>query len=190
MESLDGGWHVICDHAFDRLVVALNERGERVRPEFGESELATHTDHYQKVVLAPGGSNRELGKFFAPDRPGGEPRALARLDELFRIYVAAFDPKADEAKISAYKRAQYRETRRLFDIVFAILFTSTRAFTVQSCQWVVGSIVAPFGGSLMVVGSARDEITDAFEADARNVAPRRPHINAQLESPSGEDEDL
>lgn len=162
-----------------RLGVWFTARDIAVSPEFGEAELHTKTDLPRKIVVAPGDEKHMLGKFLAPQRTGGEPRQIAALDELFRVYVAAYDASDAESRV-----AQYVETRRLFNLVYAALFASYRAFLPVDCKWVSGSVCAPFGAALMLTGTARDEIFDWAEGETVVVAPRRPVITEHLLAPN------
>jgi hypothetical protein len=161
-----------------RLGAWLTAREIAVAPEFGEAELHTKTDLSRKIVVAPGDEKHLLGKFAAPQRTGGEPRQIVTLDELFRVYVAAYDAADAESRI-----AQYVATRILFNLVYAALVASYRAFLPVDCKWVFGSVCAPFGAALMLTGTARDEIFDWAEGETEYVAPRRPVITEVLRAP-------
>jgi hypothetical protein len=149
---------------------------------FGENELHSRGLEHRKIVVAPGGlaPTRDLGKLLPPETLGGETtRSIARLDEQFRLYVAAYDPEECEDR-----RLQYIATRELFNVVFAGLRESYRAFIPVSCSWQVGSVVAPFGAALMLVATVRASILDWTEGETATVGPRLPVIHERVYVPS------
>jgi hypothetical protein len=178
VEPEEGGRMSAIAELHTRLGSWLVDREIAVVPEFGEAELHTKTGLARKVVVAPGDEKHALGKFLPPQGTGGEPRRLVTLDELFRVYVAAYDEAKPEDR-----KAQYVETRALFDLIFAGVFASYRAFQPLDCKWVAGSVCAPFGAALMLTGSVRDGIFDWAEGETLNVAPRTADVTTILKSP-------
>jgi hypothetical protein len=184
MDAVHGRWQVTALATLHtRLVAGMAALELEVVPEFGAAYLHTRTDLAQKVVLAPGDEALSLGKLGPPQGPGGDiERRIASLDELFRIYVAAYDTTAP-----GDPKLQYVTTRDLFNTVFAVTRSSYRAFLPVSCKWVVGSVAAPFGAALMMVASVRDSIVDWSEGEALNVAPKKALVTERLVVPSGQE---
>jgi hypothetical protein len=179
---------VLCDH----LQTWLDSRQVGVAVEFGQSAMHERVGTTRKLVIAPGGSNEDFGKLTGPTRTGGSPMQLADLAELFRCYVSAYDPdpKYIEQSTTASRRAQYIATRAFFDIAFAALRQCYRDFQPGLVRWVWGSMLAPFGGAIMLVGSVCDQITDHVEEESINVAPKGATVTTTLKPPGGVNEAL
>jgi len=138
---------------------------------FGWREVPRQQTKPRRVVWVPGDKTGKAGKLLgatkAPiatvTRTGQATvaRNLADLDELFTVYVQAYDPTdpANEAK-------QYNETRMLFDALIAAIYRVSHGahavgvVHVDDPIWSVNQNEQKHGGRLTVVGHVRSPIPD------------------------------
>lgn len=151
-------------------------------PSFGESELSRRVEGFERVVVAPGGPTGALGKVSAPKYLGGDPREIASVDELFRVYVGAYDPTVATEDVEGQSLGQYAATLALWKLVFAGLRGAARNFWPVSVDWKVGVMAAPFGRALLTVATVRDPVRDWAEGEeTTSIGPVAPIVTSKIE---------
>lgn len=139
-------------------------------PEFGELALHTHNNDVRKIVVVPGDEGRSFGRIGAP-RGFGRPyesqkRRIFSGPELFRVYLAGYDRANPTDAL-----VQYNEAMRLLEVVLPMLRVAHRDFQYVSGKWVLKSLLAPFGASLMIVCSVQRSYLDWVEGESVDAAP-------------------
>lgn len=140
---------------------------------FGWRELAKHATSTssgtaRRVVWVPGDdANGSLGELGPARSPGGNPRPLATLGELFTVYLESADLTGADAAAKAVKaeneRAQYQATRELFDAFWrAVHRTGGRNVVLMRAGWVTEKKERRFGASLRLVCALEAKVPDSI----------------------------
>lgn len=133
---------------------------------FGWREPAHQGGPTTRIVWKPGDPSENVGGVGAPQYPGRiDPgRPLATLNELFTVWLVAFDPTAPENEF-----AQWKATRLLYDAWFRVVYLVSQGseagsgkarVTVQSQAWEQRKTWRRFGATIRVVGSIEAMIPD------------------------------
>jgi hypothetical protein len=119
--------------------------------------------HGHRIVWVPGDdSNGDLGELGPAKYPGGLPRTLGTLGELFTVYLEAHDITAPENE-----RSQYIASRLLFDAwVRAVHLAASGTFSIVSANWVDSKKERRFGATIRVVAMIEAAIADSAAAIA------------------------
>lgn len=151
---------------------------------FGWREVHRQQTKPRRVVWVPGDPTGKAGKLLGATKApiatstrtgqAAKARNLADLDELFTVYVQAYDPTDPDNELK-----QYNEARLLFDALIAAIYRSSHeghavgVVHVDDPIWSVNQNEQKHGGRLTVVGRVRSPIPD----DAINVAyPTTVHV--------------
>jgi len=130
---------------------------------FGWREPAHQRETSHRIVFVPGDdSGWTLGTLGAPESPGvGLARPLARLDEVFTVYLEAEDVSApeDEAK-------QYEAARQLYDAWYRAVYLARIPHSILSQRWVVDQTVRYAGAALRITGTVSAVVPDQPSAIA------------------------
>jgi hypothetical protein len=123
----------------------------------------------QRIVWIPGDEDGDIGEMLAPRHPGGNPRSLGTLDEIFRVEIKGEDTTAPESE-----RAQYIAARFLFDTWYrAIYLAAHGTFAIKTANWIVDKKERRHGASINVVCAIQAMIPDSEQgvapADTRAV---------------------
>ncbi len=123
---------------------------------FGWQEPAKHRAG-DRIVWVPGDPGGRAGDVAPPRSPGGNPRPLATLNELVTVYVSSDDATAPESEL-----AQYRATRTLFDLWYAVVrTTSPGVFRIEELFWDTSKNTRRRGTMLVCVLSVQSAVFDA-----------------------------
>jgi hypothetical protein len=120
-----------------------------------------------RVIWVPGDDdNGDVGEYLSPRQVGQNPRSLARLGELFTIYIVGEDKTQPENEI-----AQYNATRALHDAWFrAVHLAAYGTFKLNKPRWFGEAKERRRGATMRLVGTIEaplpDEIHDFVAADA------------------------
>ncbi len=127
---------------------------------FGWREPQKHKRRTARIVWVPGDPGGSAGDMRAARHPGGNPRSIATLGELFTVHISAVDPQFPEVE-----RAQYHATRLLYDAWFrAVYLASHGVFQVQSLDWNVDKNERRYGTELVCVCEVEALIPDKAAA--------------------------
>jgi hypothetical protein len=132
------------------------ELGPAIEQPFGWREHTKQLGDLPRICWAPGDPTGSLGRFAAANRPGGNPRSLVTLFELFTVRIDGFD-SADIHN----ERAQYRATRLLYDSWLRAMYLNAYGrFKIEEQRWNTQRNESRFGAQLQVVGSIHAVIPD------------------------------
>lgn len=128
---------------------------------FGWRARAQRPGVARRIVWEPGDGG-SVGRLDGARSPGGNPRSLGTLHELFTLYIEAQDPSAAEDEL-----AQYSTARLLFDATHrAIYLAAHGTVALESLDWITGANERRFGASLRAVYSIDAVVPDAPYATA------------------------
>lgn len=146
---------------FDDVVARFAaELGGSAPPQsFGWREPAKTTGK-SRIVWVPG-NDGELGELGPAKRPGGNPRPLATLGELFTVYLEGFDAAAPETE-----RAQYIAARLLFDAWWRAVYLARLNVTLVSAAWVGEKVERRRGATIRAVCRIEAMVPDAVQEGA------------------------
>lgn len=117
-----------------------------------------------RVAWVPGDDESgELGALGPAKAPGRNPRPLATLDEIFTVYLDAFDIAAPNDE-----RAQYEAARQLFDAWWRAVYLAARGtVSLERATWMVERKTARRGATIRALCRIEAMVPDA----ASEVAP-------------------
>lgn len=108
------------------------------------------------VVWVPGDPSGKLGAMRPARSPGGNPRSIGTLGELFTITIQAEDKEAPRDEL-----AQYEVVRLAFDAVWRAMYLAARGnVALESSTWIVDKNEARRGAALQAVCSIAALIPD------------------------------
>jgi hypothetical protein len=109
--------------------------------------VPTQHPYGPRVAWVPGDPSNSAGLSTAPRGPGGVPRSLGMLRELFTVYFTAQDPADPENEL-----AQYHIVRMLHDAWYrAVYHTAFGTFWIRSEAWETKRSERRHGATLRVV---------------------------------------
>lgn len=113
-----------------------------------------------RIVWYPGDPRGQLGKVGAPRSPGGNPRSLATIAELFTVEITGCDPSSP-----FNERLQYQATRFLLDAwLRAVALGEYGRFLIQGTEWLIEKNEVRFGATIRVVATIEAMVPDtAYE---------------------------
>lgn len=146
---------VVARFALD--AAALDPPVAPVPQAFGWREPAKRTGAL-RIVWVPGDDESgDMGEVAAARNPGGNPRPLATLNELFTVYLEAVDLDAPENE-----RAQYIAARELYDAWLRAVYLAVHgAFAIQGQTWVTEKSVRRYGATIRVLCTVEAMVPDA-----------------------------
>jgi len=132
-----------------------------------------------RICWVPGDPSGAAGEVASALSPGGNPRSIGTLAELFTIYVEGRDATNLENEL-----AQYAATRLIFDAWFRAAYLSVRnLLVVKSTAWMVERTTRRHGATLRAVCSVAAKIPDAAYEAAEDVEAV---VDVQLDSDDDE----
>jgi hypothetical protein len=148
--------------ALGKLYEAVKDRFVRdgraaVAQPFGWREPAKQRQTIERIVWVPGDdTSGDLGKVGAPKYPGGNPRALATIGELFTCYVSSHDPTDPTNEFK-----QWRASRLLFDEwLRAVRLSANGLYEIVRSTWVIDKTQHRYGAAIRVLGAIQSTIPD------------------------------
>ena len=142
---------------FDAVVARFDTDSTNVDQAFGWREPQKHKGERARIVWVPGDEGGNVGDIRSARNPGGNPRSIGTLGELFTVYIAANDPRAPENE-----RAQYEATRALFDAWFRAAYLAAHGtFAVTSATWNTSKNERRHGAEMICVCWVEALIPDA-----------------------------
>lgn len=158
---------------FDRVVERFEAEGNETVQLFGWRKPAKHKVTTSRIVWVPG-DHGNAGAHRPARDPGGNPRSVGVLEELFTIEIASVDSSdlRDE-------RLQYRAVRELHDAWFVAMHQAAYGtFRVVSSEWTNDRTEIVHGAEMVVVVAID---TPIFDRCALTVpVDVRAEINVQL----------
>lgn len=110
----------------------------------------------QRIVWVPGDPSGSAGEIAPPRNPGGNPRSLGVLLEIFTVWITGIDGTDPENET-----AQYIATRSLYDAWYrAVYLAAVGTFSIKSTAWVVNRKERRHGATLCVVATVQAKIPD------------------------------
>jgi hypothetical protein len=151
----------------DADTLAEDEEATPVPHVFGWREPAKHRASTHRIVWVPGDDRTgELGEVAPARNPGGNPRSLATVRELFTVYIEAQDPSAAENEAT-----QYHATRLLFDAwVRAVYLAARGTYALSKPTWVIDKKERRHGAAIRVLGTIEAMVPDTQHEEVIAVA--------------------
>jgi hypothetical protein len=156
---------------FDDVVARFAAEGTVVPNLFGWRTPPQKLVTSSRICWVPGDDSGALGELLPARHPGGNPRSLATLGELFTVWIVTSDPDAAKRE---NERAQYQSARELFDAWWrAVYLAAHGTVRVESASWVPEKKERRFGAAILVVGVIEamvpDEEHDSAPVDTKAV---------------------
>lgn len=164
-------------YLYDRVAERFARDGLDVQMTFGWLKSAEQLTSVKRIVWIPGDGDN-VGSVGPAKYPGGDPRALATLNELCTVEITSADDSdpTDERK-------QYTATRELYDEWLRAVYLAGRGwYSIVSQRWAGGDRARRLGGTIRVVISVHAPIFDHASGADETIDPARARIDvAELE---------
>jgi hypothetical protein len=109
-----------------------------------------------RIAWVPGDLGGTLGETGPARYPGGEPRSLATLNELFTVVINGQDLTEPEDELK-----QYSVVRYIRDAWYrAVYHAAYGVFAIRSEQWVTTRLERRHGAALRIVGEIQAAVRD------------------------------
>lgn len=143
------------EHLFNQVSASFAADGIRATNLFGWRIPAQHP-YGPRIAWVPGDPSNSAGLTTAPRGPGGNPRALGMLRELFTVYFTAQDASDPENEL-----VQYHIVRMLHDAWFrAVYHAAHGTFWIRSETWETKRSERRHGATLRLVCEVLAPILD------------------------------
>lgn len=143
--------------AYDAVVARFADEGTDCDFGFGWRENQKQLVSSRRIVVQPGDVSGALGDVSSARFPGRNPRPIGTLNELFTVFVEAYDPTDAENE-----RAQYQATRELWDAFYRALYLACYGtFEIVSSKWDTSKNVRRRGAMIVAVISLQAMIPDS-----------------------------
>lgn len=134
---------------------ALAADGTPVQNLFGWRIPAQHPTG-NRIAWVPGDPTGTLGLVTAPRNPGGNPRTLGTLTELFTCIIFGQDPADPENEL-----LQYSIVRYLRDAWYRAVYNAAHgSFQVRAEKWEIAKLERRYGAALSVLCEIQATIPD------------------------------
>jgi hypothetical protein len=164
---------------YDDVVTRFATESTEVPNVFGWRKPANRGSQQNRICWVPGDPSGAAGDVMSARSPGGNPRSIGTLLEMFTIYVEGRDSSAPENEL-----AQYKATRLIFDAWFRAAYLSVRnLLVVKSASWMVDRTTRRHGATLRAICTVQAKIPDAAYAVAEDVDAV---VDMQLDSDADE----
>jgi hypothetical protein len=134
---------------------------------FGWRKPAQRGAVQNRICWVPGDPSGAAGEVVGAKNPGGNPRSLGTLLEVFTVYIEAYASFSGEPE---NELKQYKAARLMFDAWFRAVYLARTVvdgrsvryrLAVKSTAWMVDRTVARLGATLRVVCELDAMIPDA-----------------------------
>jgi hypothetical protein len=114
-----------------------------------------------RIAWVPGDPNGMVGTLLPPRNPGGNPRSLGTLGEVFTIVINGQDPREPENELRQYEIVRY-----LRDAWFrAVYHAAYGAFTIRGETWITTRLERRHGAALRIACELQAAIPDEVWPD-------------------------
>lgn len=145
---------------FDAVAARFAAEGLDVPMSFGWLASAEQMRSDRRIVWIPGDEGGGLGAVTGARYPGGNPRALAGLDELCRVEITGSDPEHSE-------RAQYQAASVLRMAWHRAVYLEARGtFKITGAKWVGGDRGRRMGATISITFTIQSPVPDTAVATA------------------------
>lgn len=148
---------------------------------FGWREPEKHALGPNRIVWVPGDPSGAVGATSGARNPGGNPRPLATLNELFTVWIASADATAPDDEL-----AQYKAVRVLRDLWYRAVYKAAHGtFQIRSEQWLNNIKERRYGAAIRVVFELQAFVPDTPQALApvETTADITALLNDEADSP-------
>lgn len=129
---------------------------------FGWQSTRHRGAQQNRICWVPGDPSGAAGQVSSARNPGGNPRAIGTLDELFTVYIEAKDLTSAENELLQYKAARF-----IFDTWYRAAYLSVKnLLSVKSTSWMVDRTTRRFGATLQVICEIKAMVPDSVYIDA------------------------
>ncbi len=155
---------------YDDVVARFAAESTEVPNVFGWREPKHRGAQQNRICWVPGDPSGAAGEVVSAHSPGGNPRSIGTLNEVFTVYVEGRDTSAPENEL-----AQYKAARLIFDAWFRAAYLKPldgerrQLVTVKSAAWMADRTTRRYGATLRVVCIVQAMIPDAAYEVAEDV---------------------
>lgn len=150
---------------FDDVEQRFVAEGTNIPNVFGWDKPNHRGGGQNRICWVPGDPSGALGAVGSARYPGGNPRSIGTLEEIFTVYIEARDTSGLENE-----RLQYKAARFAFDAWYrAALLSVNNLFKVKSSAWMVERKTRRHGATIQAVCTVQAMIPDAAYAVPEDV---------------------
>lgn len=145
---------------------------------FGFREWAQQLTRTGRIVWTPGDESGGFGAIGAGKYPGGNPRRLATIGELFTVSISGVDPNDPENEL-----AQYRATRTIVDAwIRAVYLAASGRYQLISTDWDRTKKERQYGMAVRIVGTINSYVYDSAldEVGPPPLTPNGVRVNVDV----------
>jgi hypothetical protein len=125
---------------------------------FGWRVPGQHMETTSRIAWVPGDPSGNMGYTLPARNPGGAPRTIAVLDELFTVYITGQDPSDPENELK-----QYHATRLLRDAWHrAVYLRAHGTFLIRTEGWAVEKLERRWGGTIRITATIQSPVWDSL----------------------------
>jgi hypothetical protein len=144
------------EELYDDVSARFTAEATGVPNSFGWREPKKRGGEQNRICWVPGDPSGAMGEVTSARSPGGNPRSIGTLDEMFTVYVEGRDGSAPENE-----RAQYKATRLIFDAWFRAAYLSVRnLLKVKSAIWMVDRTTRRNGATIRAICTIKADLRD------------------------------
>lgn len=147
---------------YNDVVTRFTAESTAISNVFGWQTSAHRGARQNRICWVPGDPSGAVGQVSSARNPGGNPRCIGTLDELFTIYIEAKDITSPENELLQYKAARF-----MFDTWYRAAYLSVRnLLSIKSTSWMVDRTARRFGATLQAICEIKAMIPDVAYIDA------------------------
>jgi len=147
---------------FNDVVTRFTAESTPISNVFGWQTPKHRGAQQNRICWVPGDPSGATGQVSSARNPGGNPRAIGTLDELFTVIIEAKDLTSAENELLQYKAARF-----MFDTWYRAAYLSVRnLLSVKSTSWLVDRTARRYGATLQVICEIKAMIPDSAYEDA------------------------
>lgn len=168
---------------YNDVVERFDDESTAISNVFGWQTPKHRGAQQNRICWVPGDPSGSAGQVSGARNPGGNPRCIGTLDELFTVFIEAKDISSAENELKQYKAARF-----MFDTWYRAAYLSVKnLLSIKSASWMVDRTARRYGATLQVIceikamipdlaytNASEDqdlEATAAIELDSDNTAP-------------------
>jgi len=163
---------------FDDVVERFDDESTNISNVFGWQTPTHRGGRQNRICWVPGDPSGGAGQVASARNPGGNPRCIGTLYELFTVYIEAKDLSSAENELLQYKAARF-----MFDAWYRAAYLSVRnLLSIKSTSWMVDRTARRYGATLQVICEIKAMIPDITYLDANEDLDVEAKADIELDS--------